>query len=123
MMIAIRGATTIKRNTSEDIKEASIELMSGILNENNIQKDEIISIIISCTNDITKAYPGKFIREHFNLNKTAIMHFNEMQVENSLPLCIRILLLVKSLHNKKIKYIYLNNAKILRKDLILNSRN
>lgn len=121
-MIAVRGATTIECNSSEDIKAASIELMSCILKENNIQKDDIVSIIISCTNDITKDYPGRFIREHFNLNKTAIMHFNEMQVENSLPFCIRILLLANNSHNKDIKYIYLNNAKNLRKDLILDNK-
>ncbi|MCS4453935.1 chorismate mutase [Clostridium botulinum] len=54
---------------------------------------------MSCTNDIDKGYPGKYIRENFNLKNIAIMHFNEMYVEGSMPLCIRILILI----DKKIK--------------------
>ncbi|MBA5851939.1 chorismate mutase [Clostridium sp. cel8] len=120
-MIALRGATTIKENNESEIKNASIELFSKLIESNDIDLNDIITIEISCTNDITKAYPGKFIREHFNLSDVAIMHFNEMEVDKDLngflPLCIRLLLLVNVEKDKK-KFIYLNDAKKLRKDLL-----
>ncbi|MBV4419494.1 chorismate mutase [Clostridium tyrobutyricum] len=120
-MIALRGATTIEDNSITDIKDASIELFSQIFKKNNIELQKIISIEISCTKDITKAYPGKFIREYFKLDKVAIMHFNEMEVEKNLkgfiPLCIRCLLLVDEDIDKK-EFVYLNNAKKLRIDLL-----
>jgi chorismate mutase len=117
-MIAIRGATTITEDTIENVREAAIELIAEILKENEINMKDLISIIFSCTNDIKSTYPGKHIREHFNLNKIAIMHFNEMEVNNSLNKCIRVMLLVNIDKNNNIKYIYLRNAKNLRQDLI-----
>lgn len=117
-MIAIRGATTIKKNNIEEIKNCSIELFQNIIDKNNIDVNDIVSIIISCTSDINMDYPGKFIREYFNLTKTAIMHFNEMYVENSLPLCIRILIHLNGDDSNNITYVYLNDAKKLRKDLM-----
>lgn len=115
---AIRGAITIENNSIEDIERASIELFSQILERNNIKVTNIVSIVISCTKDITKGYPGKYIREHFNLNQVAIMHFNEMYVENYLPMCIRVMLLVEEVNLESIEYVYLKKAKNLRKDLL-----
>lgn len=118
-MIAIRGATTINENTSEEIKNASIELFEEILLQNNIEAENVMSIFFSCTKDITADYPGKYVREHYNLKSAAIMHFNEMYVENSLAMCIRILILIDNEIKGKteINYVYLKNAKNLRKDL------
>ncbi len=116
-MIAIRGATTIKNNSIEEIKTASIELFDEIIRVNQINLKDIISIFFSCTQDITKDYPGKYVREHFNLDNTAIMHFNEMNVEDSLSFCIRVLIQVNVDCKQKITYVYLNEAKKLRKDL------
>jgi len=117
-MIAIRGATTINEDNIKEVREASLELFNEIIKENKIETENIISIIFSCTSDIKSTYPGKHIREHFGLNKVAIMHFIEMEVHNSLKKCIRVMVHVNKDNNKEIKYIYLNNAKKLRQDLI-----
>ncbi|AJD32822.1 MULTISPECIES: chorismate mutase [Clostridium] len=119
-MQSIRGAITIEENEVKYIKEASIKLFSEILIRNNINIEDIISIFISCTKDIDKDYPGKYIREDFNLKNVAIMHFNEMYVEGSMPLCIRILILIDKKNKnveENIEYVYLGKAKTLRKDL------
>ncbi|NFE47542.1 chorismate mutase [Clostridium sporogenes] len=119
-MQSIRGAITIEENEVKYIKEASIKLFSEILIRNNINMEDIISIFISCTKDIDKDYPGKYIREDFNLKNVAIMHFNEMYVEGSMPLCIRILILIDKKNKnveENIEYVYLGKAKTLRKDL------
>jgi len=116
-MISIRGATTVESNCTEEIKEKSIELFNKIITVNELAIDKIHTIIFSCTDDITKAYPGGFVREYYNLNNVSIMHFNEMKVENSLNFCIRILVLS---NDEKIstKFVYLHNAKTLRRDLL-----
>ena len=116
-MLSIRGATTITENSIEDIHDRSIELVSEIIKQNNLDPQSINTIIFSCTKDITKEYPGRFVREYFKLSNTAIMHFNEMDVENSLPLCIRVLILINEENYKEVKYIYLHNAKNLRRDI------
>ncbi|MDU1321728.1 MAG: chorismate mutase [Clostridium botulinum] len=119
-MQSIRGAITIEKNEVKYIKEASIKLFSEILIRNNINIEDILSIFISCTKDIDKDYPGKYIRENFNLKNVAIMHFNEMYVEGSMPLCIRILIIIDKKNKnieENIEYVYLGRAKALRKDL------
>lgn len=117
-MIAIRGATTIEEDKAEDIEAASIELFSKLIESNGLNLNDITAIFFSCTKDITKDYPGKFIRQYFKLGNTAIMHFNEMDVENSLEKCIRILIFVEKNDNESINYVYLKKAKNLRRDLL-----
>lgn len=117
-MIAIRGATTVTEDTVDKISEASIELMTELFKANNLKSEDLISIIFSCTIDIKSSYPGKHIREHFGLNNLAIMHFNEMEVNNSLNKCLRVMLLVNKDKSDNIKFIYLNDAKNLRQDLL-----
>lgn len=119
-MIALRGATTIENDTKEEIKRESIILFKEILEKNNLSKDKIVSITFSCTKDITKEYPGKFIREHFNLKYSAIMHFNEMFVDKNVYLhkCIRVMVLYDdNIKQSEVKHVYLNNTKNLRIDL------
>jgi chorismate mutase len=116
-MLSIRGATTITENSVAAIHKYSIELISEIIKQNHLNLQSINTIIFSCTKDITKEYPGKCIREYFKLNNTAIMHFNEMDVENSLTLCIRVLLLINEESYTQIKYVYLHDAMNLRSDI------
>ncbi|SHE92518.1 chorismate mutase [Clostridium fallax] len=120
-MIALRGATTILNNSEEDIKTESIKLFNEIIKENNLDLNKIISIIFSCTDDIDKEYPGKFIRENFDIKYVSIMHFNEMKVNKPsyLPMCIRLSIYYNdTIKQENVKHIYLNEAKVLRKDLV-----
>ena len=116
-MLFIRGATTIKENSVDEIKKETLQLFSEIINKNKIELNAIKAIIFSCTSDITKEYPGKIIREHYELTSVAIMHFNEMNVEKSLKFCIRVLLIADDDTKSSVEYIYLNNAKRLREDI------
>ncbi|MFH5835316.1 chorismate mutase [Proteiniclasticum sp. C24MP] len=114
-MIAIRGAITIEQDTPEQIKDATLELLIEIMNRNHLDSDKMVSVLFTATTDIKSAYPGKFMREGLNIYDTAILHFQEMNVEGSLPLCIRVLIH----YNDDIEAypIYLRGAKVLRPDL------
>jgi chorismate mutase len=115
-MISIRGATTVECNNLDEIRNKTIELISEIINVNKLNINHINTMIFSCTDDITVAYPGAFVREHFKLNNISIMHFNEMKVENSIKLCVRVLILSNE-EKSLVEFVYLHNAKELRKDL------
>ena len=45
MTAAIRGATTVESNEKEQIYEAAAEMMKEIIEANNIDKNDIVSII------------------------------------------------------------------------------
>lgn len=118
-ILSIRGAITIEQNTRECIIKNSEELLKQILIENDILKDDIINIIFSATKDVTKAYPAIATR-NLGITDCPIMCTQELNIEGSLPMCIRIMLTIKSNKTKKdIKHIYLKDAKKLRPDISL----
>ena len=117
-MYALRGAISVERNTEEDISKASKEIMDKLMEENDLQKEDLVSIITTATADLTKVYPGKAIRE-IGYNYTPILCMQEMKVENSSEKMIRLLVHVNGSRKKEeIKHQYLKKAKKLRPDLV-----
>ncbi len=117
MVRAIRGATTVKKNSSQDIIGETKVLLESIVSENKIQKENIISIIFTATNDLDTEFPAKAARE-MGWVDIPLMCSNEINVKGSLKKCIRILMHINSSDSsKKYKHIYLNGACILRPDL------
>ncbi len=116
-MIGIRGATTVTENSEEAILEASKELILEIEKVNNINRDKVASMIFTCTNDLDKVAPSKAARYLGYLN-TALLNFNEMYVENTLPMSIRVLIMYNSSKEQsEANHVYLRGTKTLRPDL------
>ena len=87
------------------------------MKENKLQKDELVSIITTTTDDLTKVYPGKALRE-MGYKLTPILCMQEMKVEKSGRKMIRLLVHVDGNKNKdQVEHQYLNKAKQLRPDL------
>ena len=116
-MISIRGAITTE-NTKEDIIESTKILLTEIIQVNGIETEDIISIMFTATQDLTKAAPAAAAREMGILN-AALMCLSEMKVEDSLRKCIRVQLNaeVKDISQNQAKHIYLRKARSLRPDL------
>lgn len=116
-MISIRGAITVEENTAVCILDSTKNLIKKMELENNLKKDQVISILFSATNDLNKVYPAKAARDLGYVN-SGLMCFNEMAVEGSLDRCIRVMILYNSnINQEDINHIYLKGAKILRPDL------
>lgn len=112
-MKAIRGATTIKSDTAEEVRAAVGELLEQICEKNNVSKDEIICILFSTTGDIHSLYPAKAARE-CGFSECALYSTLEPDIEGALKLCIRVMILVETDSSVPV---YLNSAASLRKDL------
>ena len=70
------------------------------------------------TTDIDADFPPKYAREELGFDYVAMICTNEIPVEGSLPLCIRVLMVVNTvLTQKEIKHVFLNEAKRLRPDI------
>ena len=114
----VRGATTLKSNTNEEIKDATIELISEIMKSNSINKEDIAFIIFTVTSDINADFPAKYARLELGFDTVPMMCYREMEVVGSMPLCLRVLVAINTEKNQKeIKHCYLRGAKALRKDL------
>lgn len=114
---AVRGATTVKENTREDIIASTTELLNEIVGRNELLIDDIISVIFSSTADLDSAFPAAAARE-MGWKYVPLMCTNEINVSGSLKKCIRVLMHINT--DKKpenIKHVYLHGAKVLRPDL------
>ena len=113
----IRGATTVDVNTQEAILEATHELLSAIIEANDVQQDDVASIFFSTTPDLNAEFPAVAARQ-MGWSNVALMCAHEMPVPGSLPMCLRILMHVNtSKAQQDMQFIYLKGARALRPDL------
>lgn len=118
----IRGATTVDANDKEAIWHAAQLLMTKIMSENQLNFEQIGAAIFSSTEDLTAAFPTTGVRKLPSFEMIPMFDTRQLAIENSLPMCIRVLLLVDSdLSANEISHVYLNRARTLRPDLMRNS--
>ena len=111
---AIRGATTARANTSEDILEATTEMLETIFALNDVDIDDVVSGFFTTTTDLTATFPAVAARE-VGLDNVALMCAHEMDVPGSLRSCVRVMLHVNtSALPREIKHVYLHGAIQLR---------
>lgn len=119
MIRGIRGATTVTHDKAELILSETEILVKEIASVNNIQPEDIISVLISTTTDISSGFPAKAVRSIEGWQYVPTMCTHEMSVPNALQMCIRVLLHVNTnLSQKDIRHVYLNEAVCLRPDLV-----
>ena len=112
----IRGAITVDANTEEALKEATLELLSEIWEQNNLEGTQNIShIIFTTTKDLNAAFPAKFPRIELGWDNVAMMCYHELDVPNTLQMCLRVLIVYNCEPDFEPKFVYLRGAKILRK--------
>lgn len=111
----IRGAITVEENTAEAIKEATIELLTKMAERNNVEKENIAHVIFTFTKDLNADFPAKYARIDMGWNEVAMMCFHELDVPNSLPRCLRILVVINCEEEFKPRFVYLKGAAKLRK--------
>ena len=111
----IRGAITVDSNTSEAIKEATLELLCEMFEKNDITGTKKVShIIFTTTKDLNADFPAKFPRIGVGWDDVAMMCYHELDVPNSLPMCLRILVVLNCGDDFEPKFVYLKGAKKLR---------
>ncbi|MEX1022423.1 MAG: chorismate mutase [Dehalococcoidia bacterium] len=114
----IRGATTVRANTREDILEAARELLDTVVRENAVDPDLVASIIFSTTPDLSAEFPAVAAREA-GYTQVALECVLEMNVPGALAKCLRILMHVNTDRPlADIKHVYLHGARALRRDLV-----
>ena len=114
----IRGAITVEENSIVAIKNATVELVSEIIEKNDIKSSDIAFVIFTLTKDLNAAFPAKFAREELNFSLVPMMCYNEAEINGSIKMCLRVLITVNTIKaQNEIKHVYLKGAKILREDL------
>jgi chorismate mutase len=113
----IRGATTVRSNTREEILEATREMLETLIDVNEINAEDVASAWFTTTPDVNVEFPAVAARQ-MGWTFVPLMCSHEMNVPGSLPLCVRVLLHVnteKSIHD--VRHVYVRGASALRPDL------
>jgi chorismate mutase len=114
---AIRGATTVDRDTPEEIHAATRELLAAIATENGLDPSDVVSAIFTTTPDVSSEFPALAARA-FGWVDVPLLCTMEIPVPGSLGRCIRVLLHVETTRRRdQLRHIYLRDAKSLRPDL------
>ncbi|MDE6105003.1 MAG: chorismate mutase, partial [Clostridia bacterium] len=113
-MKAIRGATTVLKDSAEEIKSSVKELLERIKDTNGLTEENIICIMFSNTADIRSYYPAKAAREA-GFFHCALYSSLEPEIDGALKLCIRVMVLAEIA--KDAHHVYLHGAENLRKEI------
>ncbi len=114
---ALRGATTVDADTEEQITERVQALVKAMLERNGIDKDDLISVIFTATDDVTATFPAAAARG-VGLGDVPLLCARELAVRDGTPRCIRVLMHVTTTRARAgLRHVYLEGAKGLRDDL------
>ncbi|MDN7241107.1 chorismate mutase [Planococcus sp. N028] len=123
MIRGVRGAITVTKDRSEEILTETKKLVLEMIKANNIDPENVASVIISTTPDISSAFPAKAVRTLENWTYVPVMCTHEMDVPGSLPLCIRVMMHVNTEQKQKdVQHIFMNEAVKLRPDLVKSNQ-
>jgi chorismate mutase len=112
----VRGATTVDANTSEEILEATRQLLALMVRQNGIQPEDVASAVFTVTKDLDAEFPALAARQLGWLD-VALMCGYELSVPGALDRCIRILLYWNTdKPADRIVHVYLKDAARLRPD-------
>ena len=110
----IRGATVALENTAEAIYDSTRELLSQLIEANEIEEQDVAAAYFTMTPDLNASFPAAAARQ-LGWNDTALMGATEVDVPGSLARCIRVLILLNT--DKKpqeLVNLYLNGTAVLR---------
>ena len=114
---ALRGATTIDADTEEQIHQRVKALVVELVERNGVDKESIISILFTATEDIRSMFPATAARAA-GLGDIPLLCARELDVRGGTPLCIRVLMhLSTDRSREELRHVYLEGAKGLRDDL------
>ena len=113
--LGIRGATTADSNTKEAIVSATEELLRQLVEANGIAEKDVAAVFFTTTKDLNVEFPAVAARVRMGWESTALMNFQELDVPDSTPSVVRVLLLANTEKSKDdLVHVYLKGARALR---------
>jgi chorismate mutase len=114
---ALRGATTVDEDIEEHIFERVIALLEAMFDRNDLDKESLISVIFTATDDIHAAFPALGARK-FGLGDVPLICARELDIVDGTPMCIRVMMHIETERARgELHHVYLEGARGLRDDL------
>lgn len=114
---AIRGATQLEVDEREHLLTRTAELVNAVLEANDVESADLISILFTVTPDLHSEFPAVAGRQ-MGLTDVPLMCMQEIDVPHALPRVVRMMVHADSPRSReKIQHVYLHGAVSLRPDL------
>ena len=114
---ALRGAITCDENTKAEIEAKTRRLMKEVLARNELDHDELVSIIFTCTDDLTAEFPATAARA-IGLGDVPLLCARELSIDHGMPMVVRVLVhCYTDRPREELHHVYLEGARALRDDL------
>ena len=106
----------MERNDEGEILAATRELMTQLMERNQLGPDQMVSCIFTATADLTAQFPAVAARD-LGLDRVPLLCTQEIDVPGALPRVIRVLLHYYAPPDHVPQHVYLREARSLRADL------
>jgi chorismate mutase len=114
---AARGAIRVGADRPEDLLASTERLLQEILDRNGVQRDDLVSVLFTATEDLRSAFPAEAARR-MGLGVVPLMCAREISVEGAMASVVRILV---HFHSERslddVVHVYLDGAESLRDDI------
>ncbi|MEN3537826.1 chorismate mutase [Microbispora sp. ZYX-F-249] len=117
MVRAIRGAIQVDGNDRDAILAGTTELVTEVMGRNNLTTDDVISVIFTCTPDLTAEFPALAARK-LGFHDVPLLCATEIDVPGALPRVVRLMAHVQTDRpRQEVQHVYLRGAVALRVDI------
>ncbi len=114
---AVRGAVQVDVDEREVVLAATRELVSEVVRLNELSLDDFISVLFTCTSDLTSEFPAVAARE-LGMGDVPLMCARELEIDGSMPRVIRLMAHVETPRPRaEVRHVYLRGAQALRRDI------
>jgi len=114
---AARGAIAVAQDSADVLLGATQHLLSELLGRNDVETDDLVSVLFTATEDLRSAFPAEAARR-MGLGIVPLMCAREIPVDGSMPRVVRVLVHFHSDRSlAEVEHVYLDGAESLRDDL------
>ncbi len=115
-MSALRGATTVEVDDAAAIIEAASELLRAMLERNEVDDVDVVSLIFTATPDLIAEFPAAAARV-VGIPHVPRLCASEIPVPGALARCVRVLMHVYTARAaSSLRHVYLRGAQSLQDD-------
>ena len=114
---AIRGATRLSADDPAEMSEAVVELVTAMLERNDVDRADLISALFTATPDLVSMFPAAAARG-LGLGDVPLICAQEIDVAGALTRVVRVMAHVETERPRaEVVHVYLRGAEVLRRDL------
>ena len=86
----MRGATQLDQDTREHMLDRVAELVTDVMEANDLVVDDFISIIFTATSDLVSEFPAYAARQ-LGFSDVPLVCARELEIEGSMPRVVRLM--------------------------------